>query len=138
MYKHQIVRIVIAVSILLSIAAIHAFRLGTYFEGNTRIFYYSYVSDVIVAFGIYFLFCINEIQFTFLRPWYAKAALVFGFSTFSEILQAYDIYVLGKTFDVFDILAFAIGTTIAVLVDIILFGNFVTYWNYNKKAYQKR
>ena len=136
--KHHILRVIVAVSILLIIAAIHAFRLGSYVDSDSKILYYSYFSDVTIPFGIYFLFCLNEIQIKLFRPWLIKLIIVFGFSTLSEILQFFDIYFLGETFDPYDIIAFAIGTGLAVFFDIVIFSNYLPFWKYNKKSLSHR
>ena len=60
MLKKQLARSIIATSILIIIALIHVFRLGTLFQGGLRILYYSYASDIIIPFGIYFLLCMNK------------------------------------------------------------------------------
>ena len=52
--------------------------------------------------------------------------------TFSEIMQAFDIYFFGVTFDLFDILIFAIGTLFAVVMDKLVLNNIVPNWKYLK------
>ncbi|MBT8260041.1 MAG: hypothetical protein HKO92_06745 [Flavobacteriaceae bacterium] len=132
MLKHLLTRTLIAVATLLIIALIHGFRLGTFLEEEARILYYSYASDIIIPFGVYFLLCMNEIQIKIFKPWYIKALIVFGLATFSEILQLFDIYFLGKTFDVFDILAYTLGILIAVFIDRIVYNKYIPNWNYKK------
>jgi len=121
---------------MLFIAAMHIFRIGTYFEGNLRTLYYSYFSDIIIPFGFYFLLCLNEISFSFLRPWKTKALLVFSTSTLTEVLQAFDIYFLGLTFDYFDIVAFGFGAFLAVVIDELLFKKYIPNWNYSENKSQ--
>jgi len=125
---YQKTRVITVVIISLIIAAIHGFRIGSYLNGELYIFYYSYASDVIIPFGIYFLLAINEIQIRFLRKKYIKAILVFGASTFTEIMQTFGFYFLGVTFDLFDILAFAIGTLLAVIFDKYILERFIPFW----------
>jgi len=43
-----------AVTIMVAIALIHAFRLGTHLDGKLFTLYYSYVSDIVIPFGMYF------------------------------------------------------------------------------------
>ncbi len=124
-------RIIVGVSIMAIIAAMHMFRIGSYLNGDAYILYYSYASDLIVPFGIYFLLSINEIQFRFLRKWYVKALIIFGLASFSEILQIFGIYFLGVTFDILDILMFGIGVMFAVLLDKQIFARFIPYWKLN-------
>jgi len=118
----------ISISIVVLIAAIHAFRLGSYFNGNWYIIYYSYVSDLIIPFGFYFLLCISDIQIKVFRKWYIKAILVFGACTITEILQAFNITFLGETFDIIDIMMFAAGVMLAVIVDKWIFDRKITSW----------
>ena len=117
---------------MVAIAAIHAFRLGSYLSGDLYIWYYSYFSDLIMPFGIYFLLGMNEIQTAFLRPWYVKALLIFGISAFTEIMQAFGIYFLGVTFDPIDILMFGIGVLIAAFFDKQVFDRLIPNWKIEK------
>jgi len=128
---YQMSHIIVGVSIILAIAAIHAFRVGSYLSGKSYLLYYSFASDMIIPFGMYFLLSINEIQIRFLRKWQTKAIIVFGISTFTEIMQAFGIYFLGVTFDLIDILMFGIGVTVAVLFDKQIFDRFIPFWKLN-------
>jgi hypothetical protein len=49
--------------------------------------------------------------------------------TFSEVLQLYDIYFFGVTFDPVDILMYAIGALIAAFVDRGVFSKLLMNWN---------
>ena len=122
------IRVYVAVLINLVIAAIHAFRMGTYLEGSLYILYYSFFSDIVIPFGIYFLLAIYEVNVSFLRKWWVKGAIVFGFSTLSEILQAFGIYMLGVTFDPLDILMFGIGVGLAMFLDLLIFNKYLYNW----------
>lgn len=125
------VRTILVVFIMLVIAAIHGFRVGTYLTGNAYKLYYSFASDIMLPFGAYFLLSMNEIQMRFLRKWYIKVLIVFGVMTFSEILQFYGIYFFGVTFDYFDIIMYALGALFAAFIDTQVFEKFIPYWNYN-------
>lgn len=129
--EHKI-RIIIGVTISLIIAVIHAFRIGSYLNGGLYILYYSYASDLIIPFGFYFLLVMNETQIRLLQKWSVKTAIVFGVATFTEIMQAFDFYVFGVTFDMYDILMFAIGTVIAVIFDQQILKRFVPHWKINR------
>jgi len=82
-------RIIVGISIILVIALIHIFRVGSYLKGELYLLYYSYVSDLIIPFGIYFLLCIDELFIKILRKWYIKASIIFGFTVLMEILQLF-------------------------------------------------
>lgn len=107
--------------IILIIASAHIFRLGSYLNGDLYIIYYSYASDILVPIAFYFLLCLNDIQIRFLRKRYVKALIIFSLATFTEIMQAFGIYILGVTFDVVDILMFANGVSVVAVYDVQVF-----------------
>ena len=121
-------KVAIIIGIMLIIAMIHAFRVGTYLNGQLYIYYYSYFSDIIIPFGMYYLLCINEFSIAFLRKWFVKALLVFGVATFTEIMQAFGIPLLGSTFDPLDIVMFGIGVIAAVTVEKLIFERVFSFW----------
>lgn len=88
MLPYQKTRILVVISMSLTIAAIHFFRFGSYLNGDWYLYYYSYASDILVPFGFYFLL-----------SWKVKATIMFGFSSLTEVMQAFGIHVLGVTFD---------------------------------------
>jgi glycopeptide antibiotics resistance protein len=121
-------KVAIIISIQLVIAAVHAFRLGQIFEGNLYKLYYSYFSDLILPFGIYFLLSANEYSIPFLRYWRVKALAVFSVATLAEILQYFGIYALGVTFDLVDILMYGCGVILAAIVDTQVFSRIFKFW----------
>lgn len=128
---NQTVRVIVVVSIMLTLAAIHWFRIGSYLSGDLYINYYSYASDLMLPFGAYFLLSLNEIQLKFLRKWYVKILIVFSVMTFSEIMQLFGIYFFGVTFDLIDILMYGIGAFIAAFLDKQILERFIPFWKYN-------
>jgi hypothetical protein len=125
------IRKIVGISIMVAIAAIHAFRIGQFLNGDLYIYYYSFASDLILPFGAYFMLSMVEIQIRFLRKWFVKALIVFVVMTFSEIMQIFGFYFFGVTFDILDILMFGIGVFIAVLIDTQIFERFMPFWKYN-------
>jgi hypothetical protein len=115
---------------MLLIACMHAFRLGSYLNGKSYVLYYSFASDIVLPFGSYFMLVMNEVTLKFLRKWEVKALIVFGAMTFSEVLQMFEIYFFGVTFDPLDILMYAIGTLFAVIFDKLLFPKWLNNWSY--------
>jgi hypothetical protein len=127
----------VAIGVQLLISLIHTFRLGTYLRGRLYVLYYSYFSDIIIPFGMYFLMCFVEERvraiplsdapavvrrkastaLAFLGDWRFKALLVFGVASFTEVLQAFGVPLLGRTFDPLDFAMFAGGVLLAVLAD---------------------
>jgi hypothetical protein len=130
-FRHNLrIRRIVGISIMVAIAALHAFRIGQFLNGDLYIYYYSFASDLILPFGAYFMLSMVEIQFRFLRNWFVKALIVFAVMTFSEIMQIFGFYFFGVTFDILDILMFGIGVFIAVLVDTKFFERFMPNWKY--------
>lgn len=125
-------RIIVGSSIMFIIALQHIFRVGTYFKGDLYLFYYSYVSDLIMPFGFYFLLFMNDLKIKILRKWYIKAAIIIGATTLAEILQFFGVYALGKTFDPIDILMYVLGVGTAVIIDRLIFKRFIPFWNLEK------
>jgi hypothetical protein len=128
----QRMRKVVGLIIMTIIVLIHVFRVGNYLDGVLHSFYYSYVSDLIIPFGVYFLLCIAEFKIKIFRKWYIKALLIIGFTTLAEILQFFGFYVLGITFDIIDILMYIIGVGVAVIIDRLIFKRFIQFWDFKK------
>lgn len=125
-------RIIVGVIIMILIAAMHGFRIGKFLQGDLYRLYYSFASDFVLPIGAYFMLSMYEIHIRFLRKWYIKSIIVFTVMTFSEIMQAYDIYFFGVTFDWLDILMFGIGTLFAVFIDKLVLKSLVPHWEYSK------
>ena len=126
-------RIIVGFSIITIIALMHIFRVGSYLHGDLYLLYYSYVSDLIIPFGFYFLLCINELYIKILQKWYVKAAIIIVLTTLVEILQLFGVYALGITFDPIDILMYVFGVGIAVIFDRLLFKRFIPFWDFEKQ-----
>ena len=122
-------RIAVILGIQLLIALVHLLRIGTYLRGSLFTLYYSYFSDVVIPFGMYFLLCLNDVYFRLLRDWRAKAVLVFSVATSTELMQAFGVPLLGQTFDPLDFVMFAAGVLLAVVVDRVLFGWLFPFWS---------
>jgi hypothetical protein len=122
-------RMAVAIVVILLIAAIHIFRVGSYLSGRLFIYYYSFFSDIVIPIAIYFLLCINDITLPFLKGWITKAILVFLIAMATEIAQGFGIPLLGNTFDILDFVMFGIGTLIAVGLD-KLFSKVFYFWSF--------
>ena len=127
-YLPSLPKILIIILIQVAIALIHVFRLGQIFQGQAYNLYYSYFSDIILPFGMYFLLTLNDVTISVFRKWYVKAGLIFALTTFAEICQFFGIDVLGVTFDPIDILMYGIGVSIAVIVDVKVFNKYLRFW----------
>jgi len=127
-------KIFIVILIQVAIALIHVFRLGQVFQGQAYNLYYSYFSDLILPFGMYFLLSLNDISIPVFKKWYVKVGIIFSLTTFAEICQFFGIEVLGVTFDPIDILMYGIGVSLAALIDVKIFFRYLGFWaNPNKE-----
>jgi len=126
-FRFNFKRMAVAIVVILLIAAIHIFRVGSFLSGRLFVLYYSFFSDIVIPIAIYFLLCINDITLPFLKGWRTKATLVFLIATATEIAQGIGIPLLGNTFDIVDFVMFGIGTVIAVGLD-NLFSKAFTFW----------
>ena len=135
--SYSLPRILIIILIQLAIALVHVFRLGQIFQGQAYNFYYSYFSDILLPFGMYFLLSLNDVTIPVFQKWYVKAGLIFILTTFAEICQFFGIEVLGVTFDPFDILMYGIGVSVAALIDVKVFSKYLGFWT-NKKNGKNR
>ena len=115
-------RRVAAWAIVLAVAAVHVLRAGSHLHGASFRFYYSYASDILLPLAAYFVLCLSEPRLPLLRDWRAKAALVSGVASTAEVLQGFGVPALGRTFDPLDLLMYAIGALLAVLLDKVLVG----------------
>ncbi len=132
--KHYLInRKLVGVFIVLFVSLIHWLRLGQYLSGDLRIIYQSYVSDILVPLSFYYLVCIVDLKIRILQKWHNKAIFVFCTATFFELLQLFGIKILGTTFDIPDILMYAIGVAIAVIIDLFLLKRFVPNWEIGKE-----
>lgn len=112
----------------LLMAAVFVFRPASHLSKTGFIYYHSYFADLVMPFCFYFLLVANETKIPLLRIWFVKAAIIFIAMTTSEIFQYFGIYFFGVTFDPMDILAFAIGTSMAVLFDLMVFPKIFRFW----------
>ena len=122
-------KMLVAMTVILFITAIHIFRVGSYFSGKLFIWYYSFFSDIVIPIGIYFLLCINDVTIPYLKNWKTKAAIVFVIAAATEIAQAFGIPILGSTFDPVDFVMFGLGIFIAIVLD-YLFSRIFSFWSF--------
>ncbi len=119
----------ISIAILILIALVFTFRVGSYLDDQWYILYQSYAADILVPIAAYFMLCMNDHQFYFIHKWYLKAIIAFIVMTTSEVLQYFDIYFFGVTFDPIDILMYAFGVLLASFIDRIVLTKIFFKWN---------
>jgi hypothetical protein len=135
-YHFNFKRMMVAIVVILLIAVVHIFRVGSYLSGKLFVLYYSFFSDIVIPIGIYFLLCINDVTVPILESWKTKAALVFFIATTTEIAQAFGIPLLGNTFDTLDFVMFGVGTLIAVGLDKV-FSRVFSFWSFGDESVPK-
>lgn len=128
-YKLHRNRIIVIIIIIAAIALMHIFRVGQYFKDDLYKYYYSYASDIMIPFAFYFLLCLEEPFIKIFQKWYSKAFFVFAGASIIEILQRYGIDIAGATYDIVDILMFAIGVIVAAFLDRLVFKKLVPFWD---------
>jgi hypothetical protein len=112
---------VAAAGILLLVVLAHLLRAGSHLRGTPARIYSSYFSDVAIPVGAYFLLLlVRDPRFAFLRDWRARAVLVFGMASFAEMMQAFGVPLLGRTYYPADFAMYAFGVLLAVLIDRVL------------------
>ena len=95
----------------------------------------SYAKDLIQPFAFYFLLCLGE---RWLKSWQERALLAFVTPTLIEFCQ--DLYrrVLASqyigSFDPLDILMYAIGVGLAVIVEQLVFAKLLKFWQQQSVA----
>ncbi len=123
------VRTAVGIVIALLVALIHALRLGSHLTGSLFTLYYSYFSDVAIPLSMYFLLCMNDVRIRFLRDWRVKAMVVLGVTFVTELMQAFGVPLLGRTFDPLDFVMFVAGVSLAALLDVIVFARVLPHWS---------
>lgn len=109
-----------SVGIVVGVAAIHAFRLGSLLPGLAQRAYYAWASDILLPFTMYFILCLAERRLPGLRDWRLKAALVLAAAWGAELMQGLGVPALGSTFDPVDFAMYGIGVLAAVILDRML------------------
>ena len=118
--------LIVAIQLILAMGFI--FRPASYLPRDAYILYQSYYADIMLPFGFYFLLSLNDKTFAWLRNWWLKAILIFAGATTCEILQYFDVYAFGVTFDPLDIVAYGIGALLAASVDQLVFPKLFKFW----------
>ena len=110
----------VAVAVVVGVAAIHILRIGSYLRGTAYRLYYSYASDVLLPFAMYFVLSLNQRNLVVLGDWRAKALVILAAASGAEVLQGFGVPVLGRTFDPVDFVMYGIGVIAALVVERVL------------------
>jgi hypothetical protein len=91
--------------------------------------WFSYANDLILPFALYFIICLGE---RWLRAWQGRALLAFAIPILLEIRQGLNVlFPVGRyvgSFDLLDIVVYAIGVGLAVIVDRKVFARMLRFW----------
>lgn len=118
--RRSVTRTMMVVGVIVAVALVHLFRVGTHLRGSWFRLYYAYASDIIVPFGAYFLLCQAETRLPLLRGWRTKAMLVLGVASLAEVMQSFGVPMFGRTFDPLDFAMYGVGVSLAVVAERIL------------------
>jgi hypothetical protein len=111
--------------IALTVGALH-FITGENYRGPLPDFVNGYLIDILLPMSLYLLLSLfpnRVICSPLFRAW-----AVFGFGCLVETSQYFGRPIFGTTFDPLDLLAYAGGVLLGVLLDLVLFPRLVPHW----------
>ena len=111
--------------IALTVGALH-FITGENYRGPFPVFVNGYLIDVLLPMALYLLLSLFESKL--IRAPLFRACTVFGFGCFVEASQYFGYPIFGSTFDPFDILAYASGVFLGILLDLVIFPRLIPGW----------
>jgi len=111
--------------IALTVGALHFIK-GEKYQGPFPIFVNGYLIDILLPIALYLLMSLFQINL--IRSPLLRACAVFGFGCAVEASQYFGRPIFGSTFDPLDILAYASGVILGVLLDLVLFPRFIPDW----------
>ena len=117
-------RKLIITSIALIVGALH-FVTGKSYQGPFPAFMNGYLIDILLPMTLFLLMGLFENKV--IHSTLFRACTVFGFGCFVEVSQYFGYPVFGSTFDPLDILAYAVGVSLGVLLDLFVFPRFIRY-----------
>lgn len=111
--------------IALGTGAFH-FVTGENYQGPFPLFVNGYLIDILLPMTLVLLMGLfgNRV----IRSPLFRAGAVFGFGCFVEASQYFGRPFFGSTFDPLDLLAYAGGVTLGLLLDLVIFPRFVRGW----------
>ena len=111
--------------IALAVGALHFIK-GENYQGLFPNFVNGYLIDVLLPMAMYLL--MSLFQNRLIRSSLFRACAVFGFGCIVEVSQYLGYPIFGSTFDPLDIVAYAGGVFLGVLLDMLLFPRIVPRW----------
>ncbi len=122
--SHHKKLIITAIAILVGV---FHFVTGEQYQGPFPVFVNGYLIDILLPTTLYLLLGLIENQL--IRSILFRTCAVFGFGCFVETSQYFGHPVFGSTFDPLDILAYAGGVLLGILLDSILFPRVMPNWS---------
>ncbi len=111
--------------IALTVGALH-FLKGENYQGPFPIFVNGYLIDILLPMTLYLL--MSLFQNKLIRSSLFRACAVFGFGCVVEASQYFGYPIFGSIFDPLDILAYASGVLLGILLDLVLLPRLITFW----------
>jgi ABC-type cobalamin transport system permease subunit len=112
--------------IALLVAGLH-FVTGENYLGPFPLFVHGYLIDILLPMTLYLLLGLIEVKW--IRSTLFRAAAVFLFGCIVETSQYLGYPLFGNTFDPLDILAYAGGVGLGLILDLVLFPRIVPCWS---------
>ena len=112
--------------IALIVGALH-FVTGEQYQGPFPVFVNGYLIDVLLPMTLFLL--MSLFQNRIIRSTLFRACAVFGFGCFVEMSQYFGRPLFGSTFDPLDIVAYAGGVLLGVLLELFAFPRLTPHWS---------
>ena len=122
--SNKVIKRSIITIIALTVGALH-FVTGEQYQGPFPVFVNGYLIDILLPMTLYLLLGLFENKL--IRPTIFRTCAVFGFGCFVEATQYFGHPIFGSTFDPLDILAYAGGVLLGILLDGILFPRLIPH-----------
>ncbi len=116
--------IYIIVSISILVGLLH-FVIGPDYQGIFKHFVRGYLIDILLPMNLYLLIQISlRKNISVNKARIIGATIIFAIGTVVEVLQLYEIEFLGRTYDTWDILMYAIGIGLGIAIDLTIIDKF--------------
>lgn len=125
MNENNIKKLIITL-IAVSVGGLH-FVTGEQYQGPFPVFVNGYMIDVFLPMTLFLL--MGLIQNGIIRSLAFRACAVFGFGCFVEASQYFGRPIFGSTFDPLDIVAYACGVALGILLDLFIFPRLIPRWD---------
>jgi len=112
--------------IALSVGLLH-FVTGENYRGPFPVFVNGYLIDILLPMTMVLLLGLVQIQSVQAPLFRATAVFLFGCVVETSQYLGYPLF--GNTFDLLDILAYAVGTCLGLILDLILFPRIIPQWS---------